>query len=742
MSSSAVNNLTKFTAQNLPSAADFGIGIAYREDIKAIIESDGVNWFARGSSDSIADRPSAAAFGKGSWTVSGIYKFDSDGVNWKLPSSNTSLDRQYVTPKISVISEIANGKSHQGFPTAARYNGNDYVIYREGVGHLEATPITNTARMVVAVCDSKYSTVQSRTVIYNTNGIDPRGGCILRDDFGNAILVNGVFKVTLSQYATGYNPLTQLSCYVWDLDPANLAAGLTNPVLLPTSAAAAVQSDIRLLSTGVYAFIGWTAIHTCYLVTTTNWTTFTTEYIGKGNECAFCETPDGKLNVVARYEEHAIETSIFYKRDLAGGAWTVHSILPYTLNAPTFTKVANYSSTTPNSTSGWLLFARDKTGRVGLFTDSVPVCDLVCFISRTDYGRTIDDFTNRVVIAGLLKPNSIVTDGDAHYCAAISSGNGKVAIYTYTVFDHGEDTAGSSFAHPLIKINAVIDQNIGIKPEKMYSINYVKNPNFVQGKTGYEAPSANSTIITDSVTGNKILHLVDALSPSIQSWFECKAGETLFPKLRMRLNATNRTDFRHIKLNIYDNSSGTNVLVETVTPQLDPAIYSGEWRTVVFNPFVAPSTKLFLSINNEAVTSANTDISHIEISDNYTRELSIPERVDNVVVSAPVTITISSGSGTIKGSGTYSNAFWELFGMKKMASGIPFPAKTNTDVTVVLSNVLSGTDKVLSTKTVVNSDGTIAADFAMAPGEAVTIGASVTATATVYISTGTWPYTV
>jgi hypothetical protein len=64
--SNSVNNLVKFTALNRPPAADFGIGIAYQEDINAIIECDGVTWTARGNG-LVANRPSAALLGPGTW---------------------------------------------------------------------------------------------------------------------------------------------------------------------------------------------------------------------------------------------------------------------------------------------------------------------------------------------------------------------------------------------------------------------------------------------------------------------------------------------------------------------------------------------------------------------------------------------------------------------------------------------------------------------------------------------------
>ncbi len=69
-----------------PTAAAFGNGDLLIVDTtkpgyRINCTSDGISWDSRGSSNSITDRPSAAALGKGSWQV-GLNQYLSDGVNY------------------------------------------------------------------------------------------------------------------------------------------------------------------------------------------------------------------------------------------------------------------------------------------------------------------------------------------------------------------------------------------------------------------------------------------------------------------------------------------------------------------------------------------------------------------------------------------------------------------------------------------------------------------------------------
>jgi hypothetical protein len=77
-----------------PSAAVFGTGHAYivTPTYRIKCTSDGVSWVSHGSSDSIEDRPSAAALGKGSWQVGNAIEY-SDGVSW---SGIGAIGRPYI----------------------------------------------------------------------------------------------------------------------------------------------------------------------------------------------------------------------------------------------------------------------------------------------------------------------------------------------------------------------------------------------------------------------------------------------------------------------------------------------------------------------------------------------------------------------------------------------------------------------------------------------------------------------
>ena len=92
-------SLGTFTLANRPTAAAFGVGTAQIATSTYNIDcsSNGVEWFSRGSSALLSDRPSAASFGKGEWFVSDVglggSKWQSDGVNWTALSPITMLQK-------------------------------------------------------------------------------------------------------------------------------------------------------------------------------------------------------------------------------------------------------------------------------------------------------------------------------------------------------------------------------------------------------------------------------------------------------------------------------------------------------------------------------------------------------------------------------------------------------------------------------------------------------------------------
>lgn len=653
------------------------------------------------------------------------------------------IDRNVPMPKLNMVSSYAAAKLFHGFPSAVRYDGDDYILYREGDGHIETTPFTTTARLVCSVRDVNGVAPAGRTIIYAPSGIDPRDPSVLRDDYGNAILVSGKFKVVMFEYATAYGA-ANLSAMVRDLDPTNLAAGLTNTVTLPAPIEA-VKSDVRLLSTGAYAFIGYSlTTGNCYLVTTSDWATFTTDEIGPGNEAAFCETEfDATLNVIVRAEEDfGNKCSIFYKRATAGGAWRVHDVLPYTLNAPTLVLAQGIRGTVtvaPGATEGWLLFGRDKTGRTALTFDSSPISELICLRAKNDYGRTIDRFVDRVVVAGSPVSNTVTMDGDAHYCTVIAGQySGQIEIYTYGEFKTQLDVIPSTFRVGVYRISAFSDADRGVRPIMPQRRNLVRNSHFAQGAAGVDTTNANSAVVVDSITGRNVLRISDKITsnyPFVMA--DTLPGETLFPKITTKLNFSDLAGTgRHVVVQVRNGE--TDAVIQTDAINLNPSDFFGVARTVVCRPVVAPSTKIKLVIQtatDAGLTNAESDIFHIELSDDYSRDPiqgdPIPPTVKMSAVGSPVLFGTTAGGAS--STATYSSGFWSLFGDVK-AGGLPIEAADYTKLSVRLENCTTNAGAVLvrCTKCLVNSDGSISASFTTESG---VLTASVSCRAIIEIAT-------
>ena len=647
--------------------------------------------------------------------------------------------------KINLVGAVQNGKSFQGFPSSVRLSdGSDLILYREGIGHLEQTPIASTAVLTAAVRSAGALSIASRNTVFSVAGVDPRDPNILRDNFGHAVLVGGMLKVVIFKYTTDYS-LANCSAAVYDLDPGNVAAGLVNTVAIP-SPIKAVKSDVRKLSDNTYGFVGYDTSNNAYFVQTSDWATFTTQLIGPGNESALCETADGMLNVISRNEEnHGHRSTIFYKRALSGGDWYVHDVLPYTLSAPTLLQLGGYvTPPVTNGNFGWGLFARDKTGRVALTANSLPIGNLVCFVSKNDYGRSIDTFASRSVVAGLALPG-MSPDGDAHYCSVVTGKkSGEIDIYTHGPLITSFDGADTSLVTSCYRVQATYDAVDGVRPERLSRINWIRNGDFRQGDAGYDITAATAsavTIINDTATGNPIMKVVNTIPASVGLLASGPKGETLFPKLRMRTLSSNLASGRHLILKLYDYTTGSAVLINTVYPELPTEIFDGRWHTVVLPPIVSTG-RLYMSIDDEAgITAAETHISNIVLSDDYTRDLPAPNPMRAIIARATVTFN-GVPTGGQKAVATYSNGFWASFGMMKRAVGIPYGARSAADISVSLENITTnaGALRLIDAGTVANADGTITANLAVAPGETGSIGAAVTATALVTITTSDYPF--
>lgn len=674
-----------------------------------------------------------------------------DAVDYVITANNarrarigaSSLAAQDV--KINLVGAVQNGKSFQGFPSSVRLSdGSDLILYREGIGHTEQTPIASGAVLTAGIRSAGAISISSRNTVFSVAGVDPRDPSILRDNFGHAVLVGGMLKVIIFKYATDYS-LSNCSAAVYDLDPGNVAAGLVNPVAIP-SPIKAVKSDVRKLSDNTYGFVGYDISHNAYFVQTPDWSTFTSQLIGPGNESALCETADGMLNVISRSEEnHGNRSTIFYKRQLSGGDWYVHDVLPYTLSAPTLVQLGGYNTPpVTNGNFGWGLFARDKTGRLALTPSLLPISNLVCFVSKNDYGRTIDTFVSRSVVAGLALPG-VSPDGDAHYCSVIAGKkSGDLDIYTYGPLITSFDGADTSLVTSCYRVQATYDAVDGVRPERMSRINWIRNGDFRQGDAGYDIAAASAsavTIINDVVTGNPMMKVANTIAAGIGLLAIAPKGETLFPKIRLRTLSSNLANGRHIVLRLYDYSTGSAVLINTVYPELPTDIFDGRWHTVVLPPIVSTG-RLYMSIDDESgITAAETHISNLVLSDDYTRDLPDPNPMRAIIARATVTFN-GVPTGGQKAAAIYSNGFWALFGLVKRASGIPYGARSAADISVSLENITTnaGALRLIDVGTVVNVDGTITANLAVAPGETGTIGATVSASALVTITTPDYPF--
>jgi hypothetical protein len=70
------------TKADFPPASDPGPTTIYARDVNSHYKTNGTEWIGEGYSDSIANRPSAALFGKGTWLVAGKFMFVSDGTSF------------------------------------------------------------------------------------------------------------------------------------------------------------------------------------------------------------------------------------------------------------------------------------------------------------------------------------------------------------------------------------------------------------------------------------------------------------------------------------------------------------------------------------------------------------------------------------------------------------------------------------------------------------------------------------
>ena len=628
-------------------------------------------------------------------------------------------------PQLNLISETQIGKAHQAFPSAVRYNGYDFILYREGGAHLENLPIANKPRLVAVKRNVKTGLIEDRKIIYQVTETDPRDPNILRDNRGNAILVGGVFKVVIFEWISNYLPGSS-RVLVYDLDPANLAAGLVNPVVI--SGIDAVKSDVRQLTSGEFVFVGYTAANICYLTRTANWADFTLELIGPGNECALAESLDGYLHVIARAEEnYGVETTIWYVKPV-GSTWRIHDVLPHTLNAPTFIMGATFTQSSAAGgigSSGWVLLARDKGNRKYLDAAELPTSDLVAFYFKDDSGVSIKRVGQYQVLCPGTIGCGIVSSGDANYCSAIiDPETGNLEIYTYTDLKIRPLNILSTTGTVIFSISGrLTPDGILIKPRR--NISAVRNGDFKQGKFGWSSLRTGATFVTSG--GNTELKLVDAFG-LVQYLLETKAGETIFPSLRMRTESTSRPDFSHFTLEIYrQDISGSYVQIKTMTPSIGSPTLSPYYHRVVGVPFVADGSSHLIILRPATGVVATSYVDEFVLSDSYDQTPSEIKKFAPIIMSKDITLAISAGGGTNLAVAGYSNSIWSgEFGLAKDPVNLPYISDGTDSIILRFDNCLSraGTVPVIPYATKVNADGSISGSF-FSPN-AGTIATSVT----------------
>ena len=631
-------------------------------------------------------------------------------------------------PQLNLISETQIGKAHQAFPAAVRHAGYDYVIYREGGAHLENLPFANKPRLAVAKRNVTTGLIEDRKVIYQVTETDPRDPNILRDNRGNAILVGGVFKIVIFEWLSNYLPGSS-RVVVFDLDPTNLTAGLVNPVVI--SGIDAVKSDVRQLAGGEYVFVGYTSDNICSLIRTVNWTTFTSELIGPGNECAVAESLDGNLHVIARAEEnYGVEATVWYVKPV-GLAWRIHDVLPHTLNAPTFIMGATFAQSTAAGgvgSSGWVLLARDKGNRKYLDAAELPTSDLVAFYFKDDSGVSIKRVGQYQVLCPGTIGCGIVSSGDANYCSAvIDPDTGNLEIYTYIDLKIRPLNILSTTGTVIFSLSGrLTPDGIIIIPRKNMSI--VRNGDFKQGKFGWATLRTGCSFVTAG--GNTELKLVDAFG-LVQCIFDTKAGETVFPSLRMRTSSTSRPDFSHFTLEVYrkDSVTGESVLIKTMTPSVGSPALSSSYHRVVGVPFITDGSSHSIILRPATGVVATSYVDEFVLSDSYDQVPSEINRFSPIVMSRDITLAIPAGGGGANlANAGYSNSIWSgEFGLTKDPVNLPYISDGTDSIILRFDNCLSraGTVPVIPYATKVNADGSISGSF-FSPNTG-TIATSVTA---------------
>ena len=596
------------------------------------------------------------------------------------------------------LTDELDGDSVKAFPSAVRYQGSDYVFYRSATAH-----VGSDGKIMLSVVDVVSGKTVSTQTVHNESGVDARDPCVLRDDFGEAVLVGGVMKIAVFKPNDGI--------YIYDWNPSSVANSFANGVKVNVANAIALRSDFRVMKDGVtYALVGYSAGSAeCYWITTTDFITFSEELIGDGNEAAWCETSDGYINVIARNDVGTISPhAIIYKRLASGGAWQRSGEIRRTLNAPTLAKLALYRGDDTRS-QGWLLLARDKTGRVGLSGDGAGRSSLIAMWSKDDHGRSLNDFDRyQVLAASPLDTPKAGAAGDAHYATAIASRHGtEISIYTYAYNNDDYWAQDSSFGTKIWKIDAWFKPGDGIitTPYRVGKPNLLRNGDFREEGRHWDISSNAVTIATPSDASNPVMRVdgyVQGGGSSVQATFPTEPGKAYRLFARIRRVSGGASNNRHTYFIVNANSQD----LRTTHHESDPALDAGAWHILRSTPFIATADSAVLLIRS-INTAAVSEISEVYVAavDDYTGY------VPNESEGRPIELYrhdfsagLSSGGGGRTAVFTYSSSFWSSYLGLLTAGGVPVAASSREKCMVEVINPIQSGNRLIVTGVVIEPD--------------------------------------
>ena len=605
-------------------------------------------------------------------------------------------------PKYRVLGTTADGSGMQSFPSVARYKGVDFVFFRSGNGHTGDDGVIKLHRV------SQETGVLIDTTLILDLTYDTRDPCVLTDHNGEAVLVGGKMKIVVFHTLAG----TANSVSVYDLDPTNISAGMTNRVNVPGEAIA-IRSDVKKMDDGTYGFVTY-SLEKLFYVKTTDFVTFTSELINQnGNEAALAEESDGTIVVVARASIN--DEAIVYKKS-PGGAWRVAFNLPLRLNAPSIRRLPYTVSNDANAVAGWLLIARDNRDGFGISSYDTGNTRLIAMISRNASGLKIDTFDIIQDIMGLPQVSSTrLPYGDAFYASAVTSkyGNG-VDIYTHApIYDDVFQTP-SSYGVKIIRLSGKFNPGNGLyfEPASISNPkNLVVNGDFNSDLHWFIPPTVSisqSNALFSGATGyiEQIINLV----PGVQYRLMMRAR-----RVSGNGNATNQ----HIQALVRDATVGVTKTI--LNMRGTAAKFGDDFHVMRSQPFQVDTASTFVV---RVLTYADVTVDTVSKVDwVYVGQASdLIDFVDSTNVDVPISAT-GSAPATVSGgvlSVGYSSTFWSLFfGMTRLGGrpiGFASPESLRNSLRIV--SATDGAGRPLMLKSfIINSDYSVTVKAELFPSD-------------------------